>query len=69
MNLAVANKAYVGALGPALTAILLTLDQKMGWGFGVEFWGAVLTVIFGLATFFIPNIKKSIPEDSSQSGV
>ena len=58
MNLGSANKAYIGSLGPALTALLLTLDTKMGWGFGPEFWGAVLTVGFGLATFFIPNMKK-----------
>lgn len=59
MNLASANKAYIGALGPALTAILLTFDQRMGWGFGAEFWGAVLTVAFGILTFVIPNVKKT----------
>lgn len=58
MNFGVANKSYLGALGPALTAILLTLDQRMGWGFGAEFWGSVLTVVFGLAVFFVPNIAK-----------
>lgn len=61
MNLGRANKAYISSLGPALTAVLLTLDQRMGWGFGPEFWGAVLTVVFGLATFLIPNIKKDQP--------
>lgn len=68
MNLGSANKAYVGSLGPALTAVLLTLDERMGWGFGVEFWGAVLTVAFGLLTWAVPNFSKPVPVPDIKSG-
>ncbi len=63
-----ANKAILGGLGPALTTILLMLDEKMGWGFGAEFWGAVLTVGVGLAVYFVPNLQKPTVVDSSKSG-
>lgn len=63
-----ANKAGLGALGPAITAILLTLDQRMGWGLGAEFWGAALTVAFGLLVYFVPNISKPVTTDSKESG-
>jgi len=49
------NKAAIGGLGPALTAIALGLDAKFQWGMGEAFWGAVGVVVFGLLTYFIPN--------------
>ncbi len=63
-----ANKAGVGALGPALTAILLTLDKRMGWELGPEFWGSVLTVAFLAAVYFIPNVAKEPVTADSKSG-
>ena len=51
------NKAAIAALGPALTTILLTMDNRMGWNLGAEFWGAVLTVAFGVLTFIVPNVS------------
>jgi hypothetical protein len=49
------NKAAIAGIGPALTTILLALDTHFGWGLGQEFWGAVLTVAFGIVAFAIPN--------------
>jgi len=63
-----ANKAGLGALGPALTALLLTLDTRMGWNLGPEFWGAALTVAFGLLVFFVPNVTKQIVAPDTKSG-
>lgn len=63
------NKASLGALGPALTAILLTLDTRMGWNLGNDFWGAVLTVVFFLIVYFVPNVAKDPAVDSGKSGV
>ena len=63
-----ANKAVFGGLGPAITTILLMLDQRMGWGLGPEFWGAALTVAFTLLVFFVPNVTKQIPTSDTKSG-
>lgn len=52
------NKAAISALGPALTTILLTFDARLGWNFGPEFWGAVLSVGFGILAFVVPNAEK-----------
>ena len=49
------NKAAIAGVAPALTTILLALDAHQGWGLGEEFWGAVMTVAFGILTFAIPN--------------
>lgn len=49
------NKAAIAGLGPAFTTILLTLDTRMGWNLGPEFWGAALTIGFGALAFFVPN--------------
>lgn len=62
------NKAGIAALGPAITTILLMLDQRMGWGLGEQFWGAVLTVGFGVLTYVVPNAVKSPSAPDSVSG-
>lgn len=64
-----ANKAGIGALGPALTAILLTLDKRMGWELGADFWGSVLAIAFFALVYFVPNIAKDPAAPDSKSGV
>ena len=49
------NKAAISGIGPALTTILIGLDAHFSWGFGKEFWGAVLVVATGIMTYAIPN--------------
>lgn len=46
-----------GGVGAALVAVCAALDAKFGFGFSIEFWGAVVGLLFGLPAFGIEFVR------------
>ena len=67
-----ASNASAASISAALTTILIILDERVGWNFGPEFWGAFLVVLFALPPFgllvirYVKRAKREINDEIEQ---
>lgn len=62
--------AVSGSISAALLTVITSVDTRVGYDMGVEFWGAVILILFALPAFIVAAIrwvirlKKTIKEES-----
>lgn len=59
-----------GSISAALLTVTVSLDTRVGYDMGVEFWGSVILILFALPAFgiaavrWVIRLRKTIHEES-----
>lgn len=62
--------AVSGSVSAALLTVVTSVDARVGYDMGVEFWGAVILILFALPAFavaairWVIRLKKTVKEES-----